>query len=125
MLKKDTKDRLIHWILEFDLEIQDKKGVKNIVADHLSCVPNAPSNEFPINNNFPNEQLLATFRESWFVDIFNYLVITKFYFTGQNKMYIGSCLKSDSLFGRDRISLNIIAIKSLGDVFPMRKWRVF
>jgi len=70
MLKKDAKARLICWILllqEFDLEIQDKKGVENVVVDHLSRVPNAPSNELSINDNFPDEQLLATFRELWFV----------------------------------------------------------
>jgi len=66
MLKRDVKVSLIRWILllqEFDLEIRDKKGVKNIVADHLSRVPNAPSNELPTDDNFPDEQLLATFRE--------------------------------------------------------------
>ena len=64
MLKKDAKARLICWILllqEFDLEIRDKKGVENVVADHLSRVPNAPSDELPINDNFPDEQLLANF----------------------------------------------------------------
>jgi hypothetical protein len=37
--KKDAKPRLIRWVLllqEFDVEIREKKGAENSVADHLS-----------------------------------------------------------------------------------------
>jgi hypothetical protein len=39
LAKKDAKPHLIRWILllqEFHVEIHDKKGVENVVADHLS-----------------------------------------------------------------------------------------
>ena len=75
MLKKNAKARLNSWILllqGFDLKIWDKKGVKNVIADHLFHIANALSNELPINDNFLDEQFLATFREPWFADIVNY-----------------------------------------------------
>ena len=45
---------------EFDLEIRDKKGSENVVADHLSqLVENENVEEsnklVPINENFPDE----------------------------------------------------------------------
>ena len=39
LAKKYAKPRLIRWILllqEFDVEIRNKKGVRNVVAEHLS-----------------------------------------------------------------------------------------
>ena len=57
MTKKDAKPRLIKWVLllqEFDLEIKDKKGTGNLVADHLSRLE-GPSKEIQINDEFPDE----------------------------------------------------------------------
>ena len=62
MAKKDAKVRLIRWILlfqEFNLEIKYKKGVKNLMADHLSRILNASVDITPINEDFPDKHILA------------------------------------------------------------------
>ena len=76
MTKKEAKARLIRWILllqEFDLEIRDKRGIENVVADHLSRIRNTPIIQAPINENFSDEHILAIFKEPWYTDIVNYL----------------------------------------------------
>ncbi|KAK0604452.1 hypothetical protein LWI29_015827 [Acer saccharum] len=79
--KKDAKPRLIRWILllqEFDLEIRDKKGSENVVADHLSRLVQVNPDEvdlLPLHEKFPDEQLLAVMdSEPWYADLVNYLV---------------------------------------------------
>lgn len=81
ILKKDAKPRLIRWILllqEFDLEIRDKKGTENVVADHLSRLVSPEQDKkdkVVINENFPDEQLLVVTSEiPWFADFVNYPV---------------------------------------------------
>ncbi|KAG7578694.1 Reverse transcriptase domain [Arabidopsis thaliana x Arabidopsis arenosa] len=93
--KKDTKPRLLRWILllqEFDMEIVDKKGIENGVADHLSRM--RIEDEIPIDDSMPEEQLLAiksyeivynkkeievacAVKEEelpWYADLVNYLI---------------------------------------------------
>ena len=61
MTKKDAKPRLIRWVLllqEFDVEIKDKKGTENLVADHLSRLEGA-SDDVQVNDDFPDERILS------------------------------------------------------------------
>ncbi|RDX74946.1 hypothetical protein CR513_45223, partial [Mucuna pruriens] len=82
LLKKpDAKPRLIRWMLlfqEFYLEIRDKKGAENSVADHLSRIERE-SKPMPIRDKFPDEQLLHIKTVApWFADICNYVATPQF-----------------------------------------------
>jgi len=84
LLKKaDSKPRLIRWMLllqEFDLEIRDRSGAQNLVADHLSRIERVVDTLL-IRDDFPDEQLLnisVSFPTPWFANIVNYLVASVF-----------------------------------------------
>ncbi|GJV40936.1 reverse transcriptase domain-containing protein [Tanacetum coccineum] len=80
--KKDSKARLLRWVLllqEFDFDVVDTKGAENLAADHLSRLENPHKNELDpkeINEKFPLETLssIAILDAStpWFADIANY-----------------------------------------------------
>ena len=79
--KKDAKPRLIRWVLllqEFDLEIKDRRGAENQVADHLSRLDNGSEGQENqlIRETFPDEQLFTVTQSTvpWYADFVNYLV---------------------------------------------------
>nr|GEV02595.1 reverse transcriptase domain-containing protein [Tanacetum cinerariifolium] len=85
LAKQDAKSRLLWWILllqEFDVIIRDKKGAKNLAADHLSKLENPHQDELEkkeINETFPLETLgMIAFRSNSstlrFSDFANYYV---------------------------------------------------
>ncbi|CAA7057061.1 unnamed protein product [Microthlaspi erraticum] len=58
--KKDAKPRLLRWILllqEFDLEIKDRRGADNGVADHLSRM--RVEENLPLDDRLPEETVYA------------------------------------------------------------------
>ena len=61
---------------EFDIEIKDKKGTENVVADHLSRLEADKGIEDPaeIEESFLDEQLFVTEAHlPWYADFINYL----------------------------------------------------
>ena len=77
LTKQDAKARFIRWALplqEFNLQIKDKKGVENVVANHLSRLTIAhDSHSPPINDESLEESLLLVENAPWYAHIANYL----------------------------------------------------
>ncbi|XP_052736729.1 uncharacterized protein LOC128197917, partial [Vigna angularis] len=77
LTKPDSKPRLIRWVLllqEFDVEIRDKKGSENLIADHLSRLVNneVTSKEPEIWESFSDESLMYIQQRPWFADMANF-----------------------------------------------------
>ena len=77
LAKANSKPRLIRWVLllpEFDITIKDKRGSKNVVADHLSRLKNEEitKEEPEVKGEFPDEFLLQADTRPWFADMANY-----------------------------------------------------
>nr|GEY43081.1 DNA-directed DNA polymerase [Tanacetum cinerariifolium] len=81
--KKDTKARLLRWVMllqEFDFNVLDTKGAENLAADHLSRLEKPYENVIDpkeINETFSLETLsMVTFcgdsSTPWFADFANY-----------------------------------------------------
>ena len=73
------KPRLIHLALllqEFDLEVHDKIGLENMMADHLSRLGSrtTPIKELPIDDSFSDDPLLAISHQAtlWYTNLVNY-----------------------------------------------------
>ena len=64
---------------EFNLEVKDKKGNDNVIADHLSRLEKPTEDErdergTEIEENFPDEQLFpVSVQVPWYANIVNYL----------------------------------------------------
>jgi hypothetical protein len=80
MNKPVTNPRATQWLLllqEFNINIIDRPGKDNLVADFLSRMIYLGDNA-PVEDNFPDEKLfsISTFT-LWYADVANYLVIGK------------------------------------------------
>ena len=112
---------------EFDLEIKDKKGTENLAADHLSRLE-GPRDEVQINNNFPDEQLLAIKDIQpvpWFADSVNYLVakVIPPKFSYQQKKRFFAQLKH--YYWEEPILYKHCADQVIRRCVPKEKWVVF
>jgi hypothetical protein len=77
LTKMDAKPWLIRWILllqEFDLEIKDKKGADNCVADHLARIQ-VKGSDLPIDDYLRDDTLLkVTTSSPWYANLVNFMV---------------------------------------------------
>jgi hypothetical protein len=73
LAKTEAKPHLIRWILllqEFDVEIRDKKGVENVLVDHLSRMNRGQDDKEPIEDKTRDDHLYRVLdKDTWMIDI--------------------------------------------------------
>ncbi|GJV47164.1 reverse transcriptase domain-containing protein [Tanacetum coccineum] len=73
----DASDFAVGAVLGQKDEIKDRKGIENVIADHLSRIENdKSSDDSEVDDNFPRDTLMEINikDEAWFADFANYLV---------------------------------------------------
>ncbi|RVW72352.1 Retrovirus-related Pol polyprotein from transposon 17.6 [Vitis vinifera] len=95
-----------HSALKIQSPNPDKKGVENVVADHLSRLVIAhDSHGLPINDDFPEESLMSIEVAPWYSHIANYLV------TGEVPNFMGPFPMS---FGHSYILVGVDYVSKFG-----------
>ncbi|KAJ9556921.1 hypothetical protein OSB04_011535 [Centaurea solstitialis] len=134
--KPDAKPRLIRWILllqEFDIEVRDKKGAKNLAADHLSHLENPElslDSKEVIRDKFSDENLSAikTIGEDpmpWYADFANYLaagVLVKGMTHQQKDAHAlikscDACQRISNITKRDEMPQKSISVSEIFDIW--------
>ena len=74
------------------MEIKNKKGFENLVADYLSRLENIPQqDQVPVKEEFLDEFLLAIQKSPWYADLINFVVsgvIPSYLTSHQRKKFI-------------------------------------
>ncbi|GJX34462.1 reverse transcriptase domain-containing protein [Tanacetum coccineum] len=141
--KQDAKSCLIRWIhflQEFDIEIKDRNGTENVIANHLSRIENEEiSDDSEVDDNFPGETLMEinTKDEPWnptslkYVLMVNYgpnvtakkVLDSGFYWPTIIKeahtlvRFCEACQKTGNISKRDEMPLNNIQVCEIFNVW--------
>lgn len=118
-------DKMVLLLQEFYIKIKDKKGLENVVVDHLQRLENPELEELKeevIDDNFPDECLMVIEgEEPWFVDILNYLIrnypIKGLSYEQKKKLFS----ELQYYFCTSHISSKVVPMGSLEDVFWGKK----
>ncbi|GJX53848.1 reverse transcriptase domain-containing protein [Tanacetum coccineum] len=101
----DASKFTVGAVLEFDIEIKDKKGTKHVATDHLSQIENdETSDDSDVDDNFHGETLMEiTTRDiPWFADFANYLAEAQALPTNNARVVISFLKKLFCHFGMSK-----------------------